>query len=43
MHADAISQVTDGGQPSIPWRSTRSVIGSVGPSGADFALPIRDG
>jgi hypothetical protein len=42
MHADVIFEVVGGSQPLIPWRSTRSVIDSVGLSGGGFA-PIRDG
>ena len=39
--------MADGGQTSVPWRLSRSVIDSVGPAGAEFArsslpnLPFR--
>ena len=34
---DARQRVADGGQTSVPWRLSRSVIDSVGPAGAEFA------
>ena len=34
---DARQRVADGGQTSVPWRLSRSVIDSLGPAGAEFA------
>jgi hypothetical protein len=37
MHAGRRKRVTDGGQTSVPWRLSQSVIDSVGQAGAEFA------
>jgi hypothetical protein len=37
MHAGRRQRVADGGQTSVLWRLSRSVIDSVGPAGAEFA------
>jgi hypothetical protein len=34
---DAVSEWAAGGQTSLPWRLSRSVIASVGLAGAEFA------
>jgi len=34
---DAVSEWPTGGQTSVPWRLSRSLIDSVGPVGAEFA------
>ncbi len=37
MHAGRRQPVAGGGQTSVPWGLSRSVIDSVGPAGAGFA------
>jgi len=37
VHAGRRQRVADGGQASVPWRLSRSVIDSVGLAGAEFA------
>ena len=37
MHAGRRQRVANGGQTSVPWRLSRSVIDSVGLAGAEFA------
>src|SRR4249920_4147673 len=37
MHAGRRQRVADGGQTSVPWRLSRSVIDLVGLAGAEFA------
>jgi len=37
FRAGHLQRVTAGGQMSLPWRLSRSVIDSVGPAGAEFA------
>ena len=39
MRAGRRQQVAIGGQTSLPWRLSRSVIDSVSPAGAEFAHP----
>jgi hypothetical protein len=40
MHAGRRQRVPHGGQTSVPWRLSRSVIDSVGPAGAELALTL---
>jgi hypothetical protein len=37
IHVGRRQRVADGGQTSVPWRLSRSVIDSLGPAGAEFA------
>ena len=37
MHAERRQGAADGGQASLPWRLSQSVIDSVRPAGAEFA------
>jgi hypothetical protein len=39
MHAARCQRVAAGGQTPLPWRILRSVIDSIGPAVAEFALP----
>src|SRR5260370_18472887 len=41
MHAGRRQRVAYGGEASVPWRLSRSVIDSVGPAGAEFARNCR--
>ena len=41
MRAERRQRVADGGQTSLPWPPSRSVIDSVGTAGDELARPIR--